>query len=70
MDDRSTLRPRAREFPHLSFAGDWGIPELAEVYLMQGSYSRALEHATRAEALGSPLPADRAKALQDKLRKE
>jgi len=38
---------------------------LAEVYLRQGSYALAREEATRADALGSPLPAD----LQDRLRR-
>jgi len=38
---------------------------LAEVYLRQGSYARAREEATRAEALGSPLPA----AMQERLRR-
>jgi Tfp pilus assembly protein PilF len=45
-----------------------GYRYLAEVYLRQGLYDRALEQATRAEKLGSPLPADLQKTLQEKLR--
>jgi tetratricopeptide (TPR) repeat protein len=37
---------------------------LAEVYLLQGSYVRAAEHAARAEKAGSPLPDDKRKALE------
>jgi tetratricopeptide (TPR) repeat protein len=43
---------------------------LAEVYLLQGFYTLALEHATRAEKLGFPLPEDKRKALQEKLHKK
>ena len=45
-----------------------GYRYLAEVYLRQGLYPRALDQATRAEKLGSPLPADLQKTLQEKLR--
>jgi tetratricopeptide (TPR) repeat protein len=45
-----------------------GYRYLAEVYLRQGLYARALDQATRADKLGSPLPADLQKTLQDKLR--
>jgi len=45
-----------------------GYRYLAEVYLRQGLYSRALDQATRAEKLGSPLPDDLQKTLQDKIR--
>jgi tetratricopeptide (TPR) repeat protein len=37
---------------------------LAEVYLLQGSYARAAEHAARAGKAGSPLPEDKRKALE------
>jgi tetratricopeptide (TPR) repeat protein len=40
---------------------------LAEVYLQQGSYARASEHATRAQKLGFPLPEARRKLLEEKL---
>jgi tetratricopeptide (TPR) repeat protein len=43
---------------------------LAEVYLRQGQYARALESATRAEKLGFPLPDDTRKLLQDGLQKQ
>jgi tetratricopeptide (TPR) repeat protein len=43
---------------------------LAEVYLRQGQYARALDFATRAENLGSPLPADRRKLIQDGVQKQ
>jgi tetratricopeptide (TPR) repeat protein len=43
---------------------------LAEVYLRQGQYTRALDYATRAEKLGSPLPDDKRKLLQDGLQKQ
>jgi len=45
-----------------------GYRYLAEVYLRQGLYTRAQDQATRAEKLGTPLPADLQKTLQDKLR--
>jgi tetratricopeptide (TPR) repeat protein len=45
-----------------------GYRYLAEVYLRQGLYARAQDQAVRAEKLGSPLPADLQKTLQDKLR--
>ena len=41
---------------------------LAETYLRQGLYTRADEQALRAEKLGSPLPDDLQKTLQEKLR--
>lgn len=41
---------------------------LAEVLLRQGLYSRALEHAVRAEQLGSPLPEAQRKAIDAKVR--
>jgi tetratricopeptide (TPR) repeat protein len=41
---------------------------LAEVYLRQGQYPRALEYATRAEKLGFPLPDGSRTLLQQKLR--
>jgi superkiller protein 3 len=41
---------------------------LAEVYLLQGRYSEASEHAALAEKLGSPLAEDRRKALAEALR--
>jgi tetratricopeptide (TPR) repeat protein len=41
---------------------------LAEVYLLQGMYARSAEHAIAAEKLGSPLPADKRKQLDEKLR--
>jgi tetratricopeptide (TPR) repeat protein len=40
---------------------------LAEAYLRQGLYARALEYAGRADKLGFPLPADKRKLLQDRL---
>ena len=43
---------------------------LAEVYLRQGNYARALEYATRAEKLGSPLSDDKRKLLQDRLKSQ
>ncbi len=43
---------------------------LAEVYLRQGQFGRALEYATRAEKLGSPLSDDKRKLLQDGLQKQ
>jgi tetratricopeptide (TPR) repeat protein len=45
-----------------------GYRYLAEVYLRQGLYARALDQASRAEKLGAPLPADLQKMLQDKSR--
>jgi superkiller protein 3 len=45
-----------------------GYRYLAEAYLRQGLYTRAQDQAARAEKLGSPLPADLQKTLQDKLR--
>jgi tetratricopeptide (TPR) repeat protein len=45
-----------------------GYRYLAETYLRQGLYARAQDQALRAEKLGSPLPADLQKTLQDKLR--
>ncbi len=44
--------------------------DLAEVYLRQGFYTLAFEHATRAEKLGFPLPEDQRKLLQEKLHKK
>jgi Tfp pilus assembly protein PilF len=44
--------------------------DLAEVYLRQGFYTLAFEHATRAEKLGFPLPEDLRKLLQEKLHKK
>jgi tetratricopeptide (TPR) repeat protein len=41
---------------------------LADVYLRQGLYARSFEYAARAEKLGFPLPADKRKLLQEKLR--
>jgi tetratricopeptide (TPR) repeat protein len=41
---------------------------LAEVYLRRGLYARALEYATKAEKLGTPLADEQRKLLQDKLR--
>ena len=41
---------------------------LAEVYLKQGLYAQANDQAVRAEKLGSPLPADLQKTLQEKLK--
>lgn len=41
---------------------------LAEVYLSQGSYKRAAEHAARAATLGAPLPEATERLLQQKLR--
>jgi len=41
---------------------------LAEVLIRQGLYTRAQDQALRAEKLGSPLPADLQKTLDDKLR--
>jgi tetratricopeptide (TPR) repeat protein len=43
---------------------------LAEVYLLQGFYTLSLEHATRAEKLGFPLPEDKRTLLRDKLHKK
>ena len=43
---------------------------LAEVYLLQGLYARASEHAARAERLGFPLPEDKRKLLQQRLTKK
>jgi tetratricopeptide (TPR) repeat protein len=43
-----------------------GYRYLAEVYLRQGLYARALDQATRAEKLGAPLPDDLQKTLQEK----
>ena len=45
-----------------------GYRYLAEAYLRQGLYARARDQAVRGEKLGSPLPADLQKLLQDKLR--
>jgi predicted Zn-dependent protease len=45
-----------------------GYRYLAEAYLRQGLYARAQDQAVRGEKLGSPLPADLQKLLQDKLR--
>jgi len=45
-----------------------GYRYLAETYIRQGLYTRAQDPATRAEKLGSPLPDDLQKTLQDKLR--
>jgi tetratricopeptide (TPR) repeat protein len=41
---------------------------LAEVYIRRGLYARAQEFAAKAEKLGSPLPEDQKKLLQEKLR--
>lgn len=41
---------------------------LAELYIRQGLYAKAQDQAVRAEKLGSPLPADLQKTLQEKLR--
>jgi Tfp pilus assembly protein PilF len=41
---------------------------LAEVYLRQGQYARALEYAARAEKLGFPLADGTRKLLQQKVR--
>ena len=43
---------------------------LAEVYLRQGQYARAAEHAARAEKAGTPLPEDRLRRLRDQLPKK
>jgi tetratricopeptide (TPR) repeat protein len=43
---------------------------LAEVYLQQGLYARAEEHAARAEQYGAPLPAATRKLIQQKLGKK
>jgi tetratricopeptide (TPR) repeat protein len=43
---------------------------LAEVYLLQGLYARASEHAARAEKLGFPLSEDKRKLLQERLHKK
>ena len=43
---------------------------LAEVYLRQGLYTRASEYSIRAEKLGFPLPAEKRKLLQEKLREK
>ena len=45
-----------------------GYRYLAETYIRQGLYVRAQDSATRAEKLGSPLPADLQKRLSDKIR--
>jgi tetratricopeptide (TPR) repeat protein len=42
---------------------------LAEVYLRQGLYAQAFEHAARAKKLGSPLPHDQRTLLEEGLRK-
>ena len=42
---------------------------LAEVYIRQGLYTKAQDQALRGEKLGSPLPADLQKTLDEKLRK-
>ncbi len=42
--------------------------QIAEVYLLQGAYARAAEHAARAEKLGFPLPDEKRKLLQQKIR--
>jgi tetratricopeptide (TPR) repeat protein len=42
--------------------------QLAVVYLLQGSYAKSSEYAARAEKLGFPLPEDKRKLLQEKLR--
>jgi tetratricopeptide (TPR) repeat protein len=44
--------------------------QLAEVFLRQGQYSRALDYAGRADKLGFPLPDDKRKLLQDQLQKQ
>ena len=41
---------------------------LAEVYIRQGLFAKAQDQALRGEKLGSPLPADLQKTLDDKLR--
>jgi tetratricopeptide (TPR) repeat protein len=41
---------------------------LAEVYIRRGLYARALEYSTKAEKLGSPLPEEQRKLLEEKLR--
>ena len=46
-----------------------GNRAIAEVYLLQGFYTLALDHAARAEKLGFPLPEDKRKLLEDKLKK-
>ncbi len=43
---------------------------MAEVYLAQGSYALARDHAVRAEKAGFPLPEDKRKLLIEKLRTE
>jgi tetratricopeptide (TPR) repeat protein len=43
---------------------------LAEVYLLQGLYARAAEHAARAEKAGVPLPEAKRKLLLERLRKK
>jgi tetratricopeptide (TPR) repeat protein len=43
---------------------------LAEVYLRQGNYARALEYAARAEKLGFPLSDDKRKLLQERLKSQ
>ena len=45
-----------------------GYRYLAEVYLRQGLYDRALDQATRASTLGSPLPDDLQKTIREKAR--
>jgi tetratricopeptide (TPR) repeat protein len=47
-----------------------GNRSLADVYLLQGFYTLAFEHAARAEKLGFPLPEDKRKLLQQKLPKK
>ena len=44
--------------------------DIAEVYLRQGRYSRALEFASRAAKLGFPLPDDKRKAIDAGLAKQ
>lgn len=43
---------------------------LAEAYLRQGQYARALDYATRAEKLGSPVSDDKRRLIQDGLQKQ
>ncbi len=43
---------------------------LAEVYLRQGQYARALDYSTRAEKLGFPLSTDKRKLLEVNLQKQ
>jgi tetratricopeptide (TPR) repeat protein len=42
--------------------------QLAEVYLLQGAYTKSSEYAARAEKLGFPLPEAKRKLLQEKRR--